>query len=116
VMDGDLGRQVAALIAVFELAGTAVALPRGTKWRYTMQLYAGFAIVAILPAAFLIFGATPEPVSGGATGPEGVEPRGVLVTESARPNSFRHLHLVAAANEMDVHDPRILVQQMVMES
>ena len=30
-MDGDLGRQVAALIAVFELAGTAVALPRGTK-------------------------------------------------------------------------------------
>jgi hypothetical protein len=30
-MDGDLGRQVPALIAVFELAGTAVALPRGTK-------------------------------------------------------------------------------------
>jgi hypothetical protein len=30
-MDGDLGRQVAALIAVFELAGTAVALPRDTK-------------------------------------------------------------------------------------
>jgi hypothetical protein len=26
-MDGDLGRQVPALIAVFELAGTAVALP-----------------------------------------------------------------------------------------
>jgi MFS family permease len=37
-------------------------------WRYTMQLYAGFAIVAILPAAFLIFRAAPEPVSGGATG------------------------------------------------
>jgi hypothetical protein len=31
VMDGDLGRQVPALIAVFELAGTAVALQRGTK-------------------------------------------------------------------------------------
>jgi hypothetical protein len=31
VMDGELGRQVPALIAVFELAGTAVALQRGTK-------------------------------------------------------------------------------------
>ena len=31
VMDGDLGRAVPALIAVFELAGTAVALQRGTK-------------------------------------------------------------------------------------
>ena len=31
VMDGDLGRQVPALIAVFELAGTAVTLQRGTK-------------------------------------------------------------------------------------
>ena len=31
VMDGDLGGQVPALIAVFELAGTAVALQRGTK-------------------------------------------------------------------------------------
>jgi hypothetical protein len=31
VMDGDLGRQVPALIAVFELARTAVALTRGTK-------------------------------------------------------------------------------------
>ena len=30
-MDGALGRQVPALIAVFELAGTAVALQRGTK-------------------------------------------------------------------------------------
>jgi hypothetical protein len=30
-MDGDLGRQIPALIAVFELAGTAVALQRGTK-------------------------------------------------------------------------------------
>ena len=29
--DGDLGRQVPALIAVFELAGTAMALQRGTK-------------------------------------------------------------------------------------
>jgi len=31
VMDGDLGRQGPALIAIFELAGTAVALQRGTK-------------------------------------------------------------------------------------
>jgi hypothetical protein len=31
VMDGDLGRQVPALIAVFELAGAAVTLQRGTK-------------------------------------------------------------------------------------
>ena len=31
VMDGDLGQQVPALIAVFELAGTAVTLQRGTK-------------------------------------------------------------------------------------
>ena len=31
VMDVDLGRQVPALIAVFELAGTAVTLQRGTK-------------------------------------------------------------------------------------
>ena len=31
VMDGDLGRQVPALIAVFELAGTAVSLQRGTE-------------------------------------------------------------------------------------
>ena len=31
VMDGDLGRQVPALIAVFELARAAVALTRGTK-------------------------------------------------------------------------------------
>jgi hypothetical protein len=31
VMGGDLGWQVPALIAVFELAGTAVALQRGTK-------------------------------------------------------------------------------------
>ena len=31
VMGGDLGRRVPALIAVFELAGTAVALQRGTK-------------------------------------------------------------------------------------
>jgi hypothetical protein len=30
-MDGDLGRQVPALIAVFELAGTAVTLQRGAK-------------------------------------------------------------------------------------
>jgi hypothetical protein len=30
-MDGDLGGQVPALIAVLELAGTAVALQRGTK-------------------------------------------------------------------------------------
>jgi hypothetical protein len=30
-MDGDIGGQVPALIAVFELAGTAVALQRGTK-------------------------------------------------------------------------------------
>jgi hypothetical protein len=29
--DDDLGRQVPALIAVFELAGTAVTLQRGTK-------------------------------------------------------------------------------------
>ena len=29
--DGDLGQQVPALIAVFELAGTAVTLQRGTK-------------------------------------------------------------------------------------
>ena len=31
VMDGELGRQGPALIANFELAGTAVALHRGTK-------------------------------------------------------------------------------------
>jgi hypothetical protein len=31
VMGGDLERQVPALIAIFELAGTAVALQRGTK-------------------------------------------------------------------------------------
>ena len=31
VMDGDSGRQVPTLIAVFKLAGTAVALQRGTK-------------------------------------------------------------------------------------
>ena len=31
VMDGDLGRKVPALIAVFELAGTAVTLQRGAK-------------------------------------------------------------------------------------
>jgi hypothetical protein len=31
VMDVDLGRQVPAQIAVFELAGTAVTLQRGTK-------------------------------------------------------------------------------------
>jgi hypothetical protein len=31
VIDGDLGRQVPTLIAVFELAGTAVTLQRGTK-------------------------------------------------------------------------------------
>jgi len=31
VMDGDLGRQVPALIAVFELAATAVTLQRGTN-------------------------------------------------------------------------------------
>jgi len=31
VMDGDLGRQVSALIAVFKLAGTAVTSQRGTK-------------------------------------------------------------------------------------
>jgi hypothetical protein len=30
-MDIDLGRQVPALIAVFELTGTAVTLQRGTK-------------------------------------------------------------------------------------
>src|SRR5437588_12416562 len=30
-MDIDLGRQVPALIALFELAGTAVTLQRGTK-------------------------------------------------------------------------------------
>jgi len=33
-----------------------------------MQLYAGLTIVAILPAAFLIFGTAPEPAGGGATG------------------------------------------------
>jgi len=31
VMEVDLGRQVPALIAVFELAGTAVTSQRGTK-------------------------------------------------------------------------------------
>jgi hypothetical protein len=30
-MDGDSGRQVPALIEVFKLAGTTVALQRGTK-------------------------------------------------------------------------------------
>jgi hypothetical protein len=30
-MDGDLGRQVPALIAVFEPAGTTVTLQRGTE-------------------------------------------------------------------------------------
>ena len=30
-MEVDLGRQIPALIAVFELAGTAVALTRGPK-------------------------------------------------------------------------------------
>ena len=37
-------------------------------WRYTMQLYAGFVIVAILHTAFLIFGAPPEAASGVASG------------------------------------------------
>jgi MFS family permease len=37
-------------------------------WRHTMQLYAGFAIVAILPTAFLVFGAPPEAASGVASG------------------------------------------------
>jgi MFS family permease len=36
-------------------------------WRYTMQLYAVFATVAILPAAFLVFGASPEVSSVGTT-------------------------------------------------
>jgi MFS family permease len=40
-------------------------------WRYTMHLYALFAIVAIVLSAFLIFGAASEPVSGGAI--EGAE-------------------------------------------
>ena len=31
VIDGDLGRQIPRLIAVFELAGTTVTLQRGTK-------------------------------------------------------------------------------------
>jgi hypothetical protein len=31
VMDGDLGWQVPTLIPIFELAGAAVALQRGTK-------------------------------------------------------------------------------------
>jgi len=30
-MDGDLGQQIPALIAVFEVASTAVALQRGAK-------------------------------------------------------------------------------------
>jgi hypothetical protein len=43
-MDGDLGRQVvAALIAVFELAGTAVASQRGTKvvWPHSSHRLTG---------------------------------------------------------------------------
>src|SRR6516162_3071040 len=31
-------------------------------------------------------------------------------------NSVRHFHLVATSDEMDVHDPRILVEQMIVES
>ena len=36
VMEVDLGRQVPALIAVFELAGTAVTSQRGTKFAFSM--------------------------------------------------------------------------------
>ena len=37
-------------------------------WRSTMQLYAAFAIVAILPTAFLVLGAPPEAAGGVASG------------------------------------------------
>ena len=47
-------------------------------WRDTMQLYAGLAVVVILPVAFLSFGPAPEPLSGAATG-AGPAPRAAVL-------------------------------------
>jgi MFS family permease len=47
------------------LLGHAIA---AFGWRSTMRVYAGFAVVAILPTAFLIFGAAPEASSPGIFG------------------------------------------------
>ena len=53
--------------------------------------------------------------SGLASGPEGVEIEGRFGERQCLPNPLRHLHLVAAGDEVDVHDPRILMQQMIVE-
>src|SRR6516164_8058853 len=42
--------------------------------------------------------------------------QGGLSNRKRLPNSLRHFHLVAASDEMDVHDPRVLVEQVVVES
>ncbi len=85
-------------------------------WRYTMQLYAGFAIVATLPAAFLILGAPPDASSAGAVGREpmpratvlGLEPRtalGLLCGASflcCVPMAMPQGHLVAYCGDLGI--------------
>jgi MFS family permease len=85
-------------------------------WRSTMQLYAGFAIVAILPTAFLVFGAAPEAASGiagGAGSPPrasvlGLKPRtalGLLCLASflcCVPMAMPQGHLVAYCGDLGI--------------
>jgi MFS family permease len=85
-------------------------------WRSTMQLYAAFAIVAILPTAFLVFGAPPEAASGVASGAGspprasvlGLKPRtalGLLALASflcCVPMAMPQGHLVAYCGDLGI--------------
>ncbi len=54
-------------------------------------------------------------ISGFVSGFDAAETIGVFVSARCVPKSLRHLHLVATSDEVDIHDPRNLVQEMVME-
>ncbi|MGA8550409.1 MAG: MFS transporter, partial [Stellaceae bacterium] len=73
-----------ALIASGQAAAGTIWAPlfghaiQAFGWRDTMQIYAGFAVVVILPAAFVVFGPPPEPLTGGVTG-AGPAPRAAVL-------------------------------------
>jgi MFS family permease len=85
-------------------------------WRDTMQLYAGFAVVAILPAAFLTFAALPRASSAAGAWPEpaagalvlGMRPRmalGLIAVASflcCVPMAMPQGHLVAYCGDLGI--------------
>ena len=105
-----------ALIASGQAAAGTIWAPlfghaiQAFGWRDTMQLYAGFAVVVILPAAFVVFGPPPEPLTGGATG-AGPAPRTAvlgLAAHRARPDRAGGLSVLRADGDAARPSGRLL--------